>query len=1405
MKKPRLLEKLSPAGRLRQRMNEIERQVEQKLLTRMRAGDCIQAEIVRPLAEPRSLEARTLLFEAQLLRARLYHDSDAATPLEAAEALESAHQHHLALPDDPVRARSLLEPAARIGAALVGVGSRRTRFRVSMMLLQAAASGGGDDTLVGHALEEAPEILEQVLATGEDLGMGIFLASAASLLAGPWQQLVAVRRSLFDLALHQGFGRHALSLWREADARSREELLQLAALVPGEGPPDRDVEQLLGHLLDLHPDAADELEPAAAALVRVTAGDEPGVRHARSRMAAYLAPYYDHRPWLHATRGLAELWEGRAEEALGAMARAYDRRWRPCEEDAWLVAALWARGFRRAARRLVSEAGDSLEQGPCGTLTVLLCRTAEVLVRGDSAACIQRADELARLVDEVPVPAVLLPRVQHLRARLLLAAGDPQRSCGILEVPAGDSATERDMRLDLAEALLGSRREEEAAAVLKEVAQTGPCQRSLTLEACLAESRGDDDQALELLEAAICAPSESEGRAEMLQERLEAVQAAAGEEGRELLALLEDEPSTTGARDAAVAGILERAADVARRLGRPEKELELLLPLGACPGVRRELLLRLAGCLMQAGRDEEARHHLHQVLRNEPEDPEALALSGLLALEEGALERAREHLARACETPDPPPAVTLALAHAQLLGKDLEAARSTLEGGPGSWGPVEPARLRMLAAVRHAQGDLRAARAVCERLVACAGDPEDRLQLGVLSIHLGCAELGAPDREVLLRGGLEHLRGNSSPQAGLLRAAAALALGEEVAGEDLDVLQDSGRTLQLDGLEAYVLRELTRRALNRGEGDRALELAAGLPGPEGEALQRSLEAWLALGALTGLDDLTDEVRLAGVAADLARVPRGPTVALALELVEALGGPPAPELPRQVGDPPPGLRLAAARAHLRSGRNLHRLGILLDGLEESGDPAVAAETLMLRALLEPDRLPAGLEACLDAVPGSASLPLSAADLVALEARAAWLAGKEMEAPVEAGTPVHRRVLAARILEGALPELRPGGDPQRLQQTLEDVWALCPDGSGARRPLTTARHQVQELLETPSLPLLHLRLLEAGGGPLRSGLLEMARALVETGGGLQARHHLALLTHRRALDLEILGDPVAEEAFVEASRAWKAVLEDPATPELLGLPGQEAWERAATRLRAELRAYHQAQACARMDSGEEEVILRHLRLSVLPELAEGDPAGAVDELLVALNRGLDPRRPEHHAGLRQRLGLLLQVVPGHGPARQLLLQTTCESLRRMLQPLLPEEGPPRPPPWVCEAIRERLEQTPGDLPALVDQIEQDAGAAPELREQVAIWRLSAAILVRSEGWGARATEAGIRAARLAEALTDADLRLLARRLGPERRAQPRDALTVEVPLMGGTDEDCVDEDDPEVDVWLWRTPS
>jgi putative PEP-CTERM system TPR-repeat lipoprotein len=308
-----------------------------------------------------------------------------------------------------------------------------------------------------------------------------------------------------------------------------------------------------------------------------------------------------------------------------------------------------------ALRIIEGAAAEDPQVGLLSGLASLLAGNAEQgLVYLEQAASLDPANELLKLQ----------------LARAYLAVGRDADAAALLRGASGATADSLEVRLMR---LFSDLRTGDAAATEASAADLlaeFPAEpRALTAVAVSLQLRGETERARELFERA--AELETEGATARLFVAAALVQEGRSQDAERLLARVVDEQpnhaqaltalaellATRGAFDEAAA-LLTRAAESSTAIG-PR--------------------LALAQLRIRQGQLMEARQDLELAVRAAPEDPNVIAVQGILALAEGQSQGAVTYLQRAVAALPNRLGITLALARAQLASGAAADAKTTLQ------------------------------------------------------------------------------------------------------------------------------------------------------------------------------------------------------------------------------------------------------------------------------------------------------------------------------------------------------------------------------------------------------------------------------------------------------------------------------------------------------------------------------------------------------------------------------------------------------------------------------------------------------------------------------------------------------------------------------------------------------
>ncbi|MAG56923.1 MAG: hypothetical protein CMJ83_11570 [Planctomycetes bacterium] len=1086
----------------------------------MDGGDLILSEVVQPLGRPRTDDDRALLVEAQLLRAVLYERSGGATPLEAAEALDDAFAAQVGLEPDPHRSRRIGKCARALLPALEAIGSRRTVVRLVRIVLEThddEASAPSSQLL--RTLNDLPRLVRRLRDVADDPGVTELLY-AASRFANVESARDAVRDTRREGTRHLlslGEARDALTLERTHKVLGPAERERLALLLADEGHLDREASGFFQEVLSAQPETRDRLSMSLRRLTHVGTRAVPEDLDAKERLSRELLRWFATEDWPYRNLAAVAAHRGRPELAIAWFAAALDHGGEGADVAGLVAASLCELGFDRVAEALVLAGGSGGGSDLPATIRTLARadRALEEEADGDEVDVLTRV--LAHLASCLQHHKGLLARTWSLRGRLLQVARRTDEAAQDMERALAIRQHDQRLAADLAECCIALGQEGRAQGLIDLAERERRTRRTLLLRADAAEAQSRDEETLQRLEEALLVPDVATGPRRELRascdrvcktyEKLQLGKSRDSAFLRQLRKECQGKETGTVRRCTRPHAVRQRVAEVARRLGQPTRELELLLPLAQRGGASRRRVLRTARVALRAGDPAVARDLVERMSRRKRGDAAVQALEGLLALQEGRAADARRRLGAARDGGADDPATGLALALAALMEGDAEAALAALtslpEDLPVLW-RLRSLDLRALAYERT--GSFEDALAARSEAVALDEDPARRVALGRLSLALGLRSAPSPTTRERLELGVRVLADATDAESRALRALGDLALGREPAGALALLAPDAdGTTIQIGASIVALGHTMVSRRLRAGDIEGASELAETLVGPSAELIRERIRTFGALRRLETLGDAADPDTLACIAEDLAGAEPSPTVHAARDLVAGLRDSPEPrhldtDTLTDLTDVPVGLRLALAHLAVARGQDLDRMRSLLEPVAETGGRG-APEARVLLAVLEPDRARLSVEHPLLASRDGAFPFLDPATARALERRGAFL--YEGLAPARAiasgDGPIHRAVDAAATIDDVRNAAKDGAAPSELARGCAHVVMLAGHVADVRSSVDTA-----------------CRALESAVNPAGADHVAARDALEAARHADAADDPRAVLLHRRAHD-------------------------------------------------------------------------------------------------------------------------------------------------------------------------------------------------------------------------------------------------------------------------------------------------
>lgn len=592
------------------RLSALEQATLERSMPRGEAGDRIAEEVVKAAGPPTTPEDRLLLLRAETLRARLYLQSGAKTPLDAATALLYAAEHEATLSPDPDRADVLAPLALAVLERLRPLRSKRRSFRVFMVLTDAAAirpeAAGG----AAAVFELAPAYLDGAKRRFPPRLIGGLLDKLQTALrrdAGVDPDVRdRLQTRLFRWAIEFGDARRGLDYWPGAAFVTPKDSEALALVCAAAPRIDDDLLGAVEHALHLGEDARRRLEKALRDRSRVAQEtpdeDLAGLEGLNRRMVAY----YGAEAWVWNNLLRCAVRRGRPADAFAAFARLSERAAELDDAPVLVAPLLLKTGFRR----LASEFGDAA--------TRLLAQAELTLGTDPRRASDEMLGQLERVFMDDGVPPILRNRAAQLRGRLAYAAGRAEEAVEHLERALSRDHENAELAGDLAEVLAAAGDFRRAAAFVDVALEGGEAPRLLELKAACLEGSGDVALAADRLKRAVdldgdhAAHASADGRAALVAEteRSYARYGADGAPFSPFLARLRADAETAAP---AVRRGLERpdaarrrAVHLCDRVGRWRDVLALLAPWRSRLAQDEDLAVLAARAAVGIGRGDEA-------------------------------------------------------------------------------------------------------------------------------------------------------------------------------------------------------------------------------------------------------------------------------------------------------------------------------------------------------------------------------------------------------------------------------------------------------------------------------------------------------------------------------------------------------------------------------------------------------------------------------------------------------------------------------------------------------------------------------------------------------------------------------------------------------------------------------
>lgn len=674
--------------------------VRDERLDRMAAAGALSEEVLDPLGTVRRRDEMALACDAQVLRAIFLAGAEPAEVREACEALDAAFDIASDLPPSARRTRAFITTAKRLRRFCRQMKAPDLEAQVTSILLASwRVAPPGNDAL-RRVLSGLGGIVEVAERQRLEPGLDGLLDHARHFSRIPGVSRIV--RNLEDdagrLWLHLDRADLVLRLPRHEERLEAEEDLALTVHLAETGCLNRAAHDQYVRVLRGEPDARPRLEIPLQRLARIGIEHQQGEIALRESLNEAMVPWFGHHAWPHLNLAVAAARRGEDERAVACFMVALENGGEAGEALTVLVGSLCALGFDETAAAVLAETPPSLHDVVIREVVQSL-QEIESIEEGEEGA--ERAAHLVSFFAEISHPLLALPglvvRIHRARARACRLLGMKREALHALDRAAGLRPADSALLVELAETALDAQQIARARAVL-EASGARRSRGVLALEARISEASRDDETALEALEGALDESAHSHGPAARMMEAMRLViELHAGLEGRRRgkgplpQRLLEEVEARTAQEHAGPRGeraLILRAANVAARLGRHDREARLL------ERMRRpepDVIRRTVQAHLAAGRPRAAQRAWMRLSEDVAKAPEGRLLAGLVALANLDLDAAETIFA---ELDDDLAEALLGRAWlAMARGEDNEARR-WLEGIEGDLpaGPAEAER-----------------------------------------------------------------------------------------------------------------------------------------------------------------------------------------------------------------------------------------------------------------------------------------------------------------------------------------------------------------------------------------------------------------------------------------------------------------------------------------------------------------------------------------------------------------------------------------------------------------------------------------------------------------------------------------------------------------------------------------
>ena len=792
--KHNVLDKFSKTGRLRNRLEEVIRNVETRDVSRMDGADLIGRHVVANLQglPRRSDDENRLLFDAQKSRAIMYQESSGATALEAAEALADARAVLKGFSGSRTELGSLVDPAWAILIDLTKIGSRRTAWSCFQVLFDAIEASTTHDELRPRIVRLFIEMTREILVNRADPKILDVLLEVCDwtrkFVPDEFPELVRLIPSILESSLDELstgpairaylYARHLCVGIEPATVRRLVE-----RLISG-GCAGTEARSVYQEFLAGDPSRRDELEDSLERLAYVNPDPELPHDPDLGALNTLLATPYFNRAWIWRNRALLYRRRRDAVGAVACLAQAMNISGDPPEIMGLLAPVIADMGFVSAAHQFTRFLPtETRERFGLNVLDRI------VAVPGSERGMVQLCRALTKDAQRSDLCLEFRPIVHRRIAEFHFAHGDLDEAQESFSEMLRAEPSDEIAAVRLAE--IAFRRGENHKATRFLEAKFGHRVIPLVehLRSRMAEQEGRFQEACECNQRALdeMASAQSAGREAKLKSLATLNDRIVSMLGRPmtdcaLLAFLEMETHVPPHED------LRRLSPVLER-----RSIELSMKLGDVKSARAHIKSLIASrptetgifvtgirASLKAGRLDEAREYLDRAIAaGHGGTVELPFLSGLIAVQDGEIETAQSLFQEAMDRV-PTAEARLALASLEIENGHEGRAIDILGGLRDVEGGTNEVRRRvyeLLGRLLERSGRLEEAlQAYLASVDESDAWTESRRRAGILSVQFSVDDQGEiTDRESLCRG-LDLLEGFNDPDSVTHEALARAAL-----------------------------------------------------------------------------------------------------------------------------------------------------------------------------------------------------------------------------------------------------------------------------------------------------------------------------------------------------------------------------------------------------------------------------------------------------------------------------------------------------------------------------------------------------------------------------------------------------------------------------------------------------